>query len=174
MDRIAKRAGVAKGTLYLYFRTKEALFLALYEDRINDWYNELQTLADGGEGAVGPAAAARVVSSSLAAKPTLIRLHGLLHSALSHNIDFETTTSFRRRQIEKISVLASAFARRIDGLSGHQAIRFLIQLEVIVGGLFWSAFPPPPIAQALENEELELFRVDFEEELRKIVTALLR
>ena len=44
MDRIAERAGVAKGTLYLYFRTKEALFLSLYEDRLGAWYAELQAL----------------------------------------------------------------------------------------------------------------------------------
>lgn len=32
MDEIAARAGVAKGTLYLHFRDKEALYLALIDD----------------------------------------------------------------------------------------------------------------------------------------------
>ena len=32
MDDIAARAGVAKGTLYLHFRDKEALYLALIDD----------------------------------------------------------------------------------------------------------------------------------------------
>jgi AcrR family transcriptional regulator len=32
MDEIAARAGVAKGTLYLHFKDKEALYLALIED----------------------------------------------------------------------------------------------------------------------------------------------
>ena len=96
MDRIARRAGVAKGTLYLYFRTKEALFLSLYEERLGAWYTELQALADYGAGTVEPAAAARAIASTLAARPILIHLHGLLHSTLGHNVDFRTTAAFRR------------------------------------------------------------------------------
>jgi AcrR family transcriptional regulator len=174
MDRIAERAGVAKGTLYLYFRTKEALFLSLYEDRLSAWYAELQALADHGEGTVDPAAASRVIASTLAARPILIHLHGLLHSTLGHNIDLETTVAFRRRQHGKVSTLASAFAGRIENLSSLRALRFLIQLEVVVGGLSWAANPPSAVAQALEEEDLAVFRIDFEEELREIVTALLR
>ena len=174
MDRIAERAGVAKGTLYLYFRTKEALFLSLHEGRLNAWYSELQTLADRGANTVDPAAAARVIASTLAARPILVHLHGLLHSTLGHNIDFETTVAFRRRQHGRISALASSLARRVENLSVRRVARFLIQLEVVVGGLSWAAHPPPLIAKALEEEDLAAFRVDFEEELREIATALLR
>ena len=174
MDRIAERASVAKGTLYLYFRTKEALFLSLYEDRLGAWYAELQALADHGAGTVDPAAAARVIASTLAARPTLIRLHGLLHSTLGHNIDLETTVAFRRRQHGRVSTLAIAFARRIEKLSVHRALRFLIQLEVVVGGLSWAVNPPSAVAQAFEEEDLAALRIDFEEELREIITALLR
>jgi AcrR family transcriptional regulator len=174
MDRIADRAGVAKGTLYLYFRTKEALLLALYEDRLNAWYAQLQALADHGAGTIDPATAARVIASTLAPRRTLIQLHGLLHSTPGHNIDLETVVAFRRRQHRKASTLASAIARRIENLSTQRALRFLIRLEVVVGGLSWAAFPPSPVARALEEEDLSAFRLNFEEELREIVTALLR
>ena len=174
MDRIAERAGVAKGTLYLYFRTKEALFLSLYEARLGAWYADLHALADHGEGTVSASEAARVISSTLTRRPTLVRLFGLLHSTLSHNIDLEITVGFRRRQWEKISALAPALARRIENLSDSRALRFLIQLEVVVGGMSWAANPPSAVSQALEEEDLAMFRVDFEKELREIVTALLR
>ena len=35
--QIANKAGVAKGTLYIYFRTKEAIFLALLEKHLQNW-----------------------------------------------------------------------------------------------------------------------------------------
>ena len=174
MDRIAHRAGVAKGTLYLYFRTKEALFLSLYEERLGTWYTELQALADYGAGTVEPAAAARTIASTLAARPILIHLHGLLHSTMGLNIDLETMVAFRRRQYGKILTLVSALARRIENLSDSRALRFLIQLEAVVGGLSWAAFPPPPLQKAFDNSELEVFQIKFEDELREIVTALLR
>lgn len=174
MDRIAERTGVAKGTLYLYFRSKEALFLSLYEDRVGAWYAELQTLANRTAGTVDPAAAARVITSTLAARPTLIRLHGLLYSALNHKIDPETMVAFRRRQHQIVSTLASSLARRVTDLSGPRARRLLIQLEVVVGGLAWAAYPPSAVSRSLDEEDLSSFRIDFEDELREIVTALLR
>lgn len=37
IDSIADRAGIAKGTVYRYFKTKEALFLALKEDTMSEF-----------------------------------------------------------------------------------------------------------------------------------------
>ena len=37
MAKLAKRAGVVKGTLYLYFKTREELFLTLYEQSLIRW-----------------------------------------------------------------------------------------------------------------------------------------
>jgi AcrR family transcriptional regulator len=45
LDDMAARAGVAKGTLYLYFRDKEALFEALIRDAIDPVLQRLQTVA---------------------------------------------------------------------------------------------------------------------------------
>jgi len=174
MDRIADQTGVAKGTLYLYFRTKESLFLQLYEERLGAWYAELESLAAQGAGTVKPAAAAPVIASTLSARQILIHLHGLLYSTLSRNIDLETTLIFRRRQSRRMSSLAAALASRIEGLSEARAVQFLVRLEAVVGGLSWAAFPSPPVALALEEEDLTPFRIDFEDELRGIITALLR
>jgi AcrR family transcriptional regulator len=174
MDRIASLAGVAKGTLYLYFRTKEVLFLALYEKGLGAWYAELERLATRTGGTVKPPAAARVIASTLSARPLLIRLHGLLHSTLSHTIDTDSILEFRQRQRCLLSSLAPALARRIDGLADDGSLRFLIRLESVVGGLSWAALPTPAVSRALEEEGLEVFRIDFEEELTEVITALLR
>ena len=174
MDRIADQTGVAKGTLYLYFRTKEAIFLQLYEERLGAWYAELESLATRGTGTVEPADAARIIVTTLSARPTLIHLHGLLHSTLGRNIDLETTLGFRRRQRQMMSSLALALSGRIKDLGDVAALHFLIRLEAVVGGLSWAAFPPAALQRAFDEPALEVFRIDFEEELRVIVTALLR
>ena len=174
MDRIADLAGVAKGTLYLYFRTKEALFLSLFEQQLSTWYSELEVLSSRVGGTVKPAAAAHVIASTLSARPILSRLHGLLHSALGLNIDLDSVLDFRRRQRRRITSLSPVLASRIDGLSEPAAVRFLIRLETVIGGLSWAAFPTPALARALEEEDLAVFRLDFEKELREMITALLQ
>ena len=37
MSQLAKKIGLAKGTLYLYFQTREELFLTLYEQSLIRW-----------------------------------------------------------------------------------------------------------------------------------------
>ena len=173
MDRIADQTGVAKGTLYLYFHSKEELFLQLYEERLLEWYSELEALACLGSHTVAPAAAARVIATTLGAHPSLVRLHGVVHSTACTNIDLETTLVFRNRQRTGMESLGAALARRINGLSEEHAIRFLVRLEALVGGLSWSAFPSSTLVRAFEKQGIDVFHIDFEEELREIITALL-
>jgi AcrR family transcriptional regulator len=45
LDDVAARAGVAKGTLYLYFKDKEALFESLIRSAIDPVLERLQTVA---------------------------------------------------------------------------------------------------------------------------------
>lgn len=37
VDAIAKAAGIAKGTVYLYYKSREAIFIELYEEAFADW-----------------------------------------------------------------------------------------------------------------------------------------
>ena len=46
MDRVAEAAGVAKGTLYLYFPSKDALYLGVLSDGLDTAYRTYQAGAD--------------------------------------------------------------------------------------------------------------------------------
>ncbi len=46
MDRVAQAAGVAKGTLYLYFPSKDALYLGILSDGLDTAYRTYQSSAD--------------------------------------------------------------------------------------------------------------------------------
>ena len=58
MDEIAARARVSKGTIYLYFPSKEAVFKALVREMIGPQLSRLADLARGHEGPVAPLLAA--------------------------------------------------------------------------------------------------------------------
>ncbi len=48
MDHIAAEAGVAKGTLFLYYPSKEALFSAVYADLMTAFVSKLESVRDSG------------------------------------------------------------------------------------------------------------------------------
>jgi AcrR family transcriptional regulator len=54
MDDIARRAQVSKGTIYLYFPSKEAVFKALVQEMIGPQLSRLAELARGYEGPIAP------------------------------------------------------------------------------------------------------------------------
>ena len=54
IDEIAARAGVAKGTIYLYFESKEAVFIALVKDRLGTQLNVFVDMANEYKGPTLP------------------------------------------------------------------------------------------------------------------------
>src|SRR5689334_10675167 len=46
IDDIAREAGVAKGTVYLYFKSKQEIYLEALRDGVESLLNEMRTEAD--------------------------------------------------------------------------------------------------------------------------------
>lgn len=186
MAAVARRAGVAKGTTYLYFRTKEELFLALYRERLESWLDELRTelLACGGP--VSPESFAATLRRTLEARPTLARLMALLHLVLEQNLELETAVDFKRwlgGQFHGLggaleSVLgeeaAGSSRRREDLLVPGNGARLLLRVNALVVGLHQMAHPVGAVAEALESDDLRPLRTEFGPELEQSVVCLLR
>lgn len=47
LDDVARRAGVSKGTIYRYFESKEALFLAALRSRVMPVFGDMEALVEG-------------------------------------------------------------------------------------------------------------------------------
>ncbi|MFT5435303.1 MAG: AcrR family transcriptional regulator, partial [Myxococcota bacterium] len=79
MSGVAREAGLAKGTVYLYFSGKEALFFQLVDDQLQAWFASLapQLLAVSDSDSLGLR-----VASELAERPTLLRLLSIVHTVL--------------------------------------------------------------------------------------------
>src|ERR1700761_7025455 len=72
LDEIARRAGVSKGALYLYFETKEDLFRAVVKTAIAPNFEKIRTAAESFDGPIAglvpmllPAMAAMIQKSRI-------------------------------------------------------------------------------------------------------------
>jgi AcrR family transcriptional regulator len=173
MAAVADRAGIAKGTVYLYFPTKEALFLALQEQAYADWFDEVEGLLQPSGGQRAPAAVAGLLAGSLARRPDFTRLIAILHTVLEHNIDLPTALAFKaflRTRVERLGHLLEA---HLPFLAPGGGALLLLRLQALVIGLQHLSAPSPVVAEALTQPELGLFRIDFAQQLATTLTALL-
>lgn len=171
MAEIAERCGLAKGTLYLYFPTKEALFLAALEGELVVWFAELgASLTRAGK--VGVQQFARTVAGSLIARERLVDLLALLHTVLEQNIEVATALPFKRMLRDNVVMGGALVEAAIDGLRPGDGVRLLLRTHALVVGLRQMADPPPALRELVEREDLAELRVDFAAELEHALAEL--
>ena len=173
--RVAEAAGVAKGTAYIYFATKEALFLELVRADLLLWLDDLvlklrrlraRNLSDA-----VPAAMAR----SLAEHPALCRLLILLHTVIEPKIDAASAVDFKYFLRDLLSRVSAEIVNKLPAMQTEQAQTLVLQMHALVISVAQLASPPPVIAQVIaDNPELQFMQIDFESFLRSTLTTLVR
>ena len=173
MAEVARRCGLAKGTLYLYFATKEELFLAALERELAAWFDALgEQLAR--TGATDPETFGRAVARSLRERDTLTDLLTILHSVLERNIEPAAALAFKRILRDKLVGGGAVLQGVLPQLPPGSGVRLLVRVHALVVGLRQMADPSGSVAEVLRRDELAVLRIDFEAELAASVAALIR
>lgn len=106
MNQVAREAKLAKGTLYLYFDTKEELFLALLGEHLRDWFKVfLQQLQEFSPQT--PEQVADIVVETTRDRVALRRLLVLLGTVLERNIQPESAHNFRNQLRQDVTSVVS-------------------------------------------------------------------
>jgi AcrR family transcriptional regulator len=173
MAAVAERIGLAKGTMYLYFATKEELFLALAEREMSAWFGDVIARLSAERPAWDIPDTVRVLCSTLDARPGLTRLLAILSTVLEHNIDLETATRFKRMVLSNMQRVGALLEQRLPFLAAGEGTRTLLRCYALVIGLGHLADPAPVVREALRQPELAPFNISFVDELNASVMALL-
>ncbi len=173
MASIAADVGLTKGTLYLYFQTKEELFLALLDALMQEWYDDVdgwlavrrpRTLADVGA----------MLADAFLARPDLTRLLAILESVLEQNIPFETAVAFKRTTLVRTARTGALLESALEALPTGAGIGVLLRCRALLVGLQVMAHPSPVVMSAFAaHPELAPFQIDFPREVRIGIAALL-
>ena len=175
MADLAADLGLAKGTLYLYFSSKEALFLALLGDRLETAYAKLFALlgAESSTGEVSVESVARSTAETIAADLTLPRLLAIMHSVLEQRLPFEEAVAFKRDLASSLSEAGRRLAQALPPLSPEEGSRFFLYLYAQVVGLASLTDLSPFMKRISAEKGLEIFRCGFEGTLRESSGAML-
>ena len=135
MDELAQSAGVAKGTLYLYFPSKEEVLLALHERGVHELFDEIDKAiekeADRFTRADLSALARRLIIES----PIYLPLATQVISSIGRSIPVESVVRFHLSIHERVARSGTAL-ERIFGLPPGDGARLLEYSHAFVVGLW--------------------------------------
>jgi len=161
MAGIARASGLAKGTLYLYFDTREALFLTLVEEELSAWFDAvdagLSDVARDGHDAV-----ATLLGRSIAGQPLLPRLIAVLHTVLECNIDFATARAFKSWLFRRSLKTGASLEDVLGFLEPGAGMTLLLRVHALAIGFQHAANPAPVVREVIAHDPaLDVFSVDF-------------
>jgi AcrR family transcriptional regulator len=159
MNALADTAGLAKGTLYLYFKTKEEVFLALLSDALARWFELLLQQLILSDIQLEPAALATLLVNTFAQVEQLDRLLPSAASVFEHNISREAVVGYKTFLLSGLAKLSQALNTRADYLAGRADV-FLTQVYALLAGFGQMADPAPQVAEVLKDESMALMRLD--------------
>ncbi|MEZ5595694.1 MAG: TetR family transcriptional regulator [Pseudomonadales bacterium] len=110
MASLGRLAGVAKGTLYLYFETREDVLLALFIARLDAWRSAMEEHTPARD---TDAAFAQRFHAEASAQANLLPLMARLDSVIEHNVTLPTLIAAKRRMDATLRDLAGILAPRL-------------------------------------------------------------
>lgn len=174
VDQVARRAGLAKGTVYLYFRAKEEMFLALLAQELGGWFQSLVTIMqDDTLVRSGATAISKSLVSDLAQRRNMLRLAIQCHGTLERNVAEEAVLAFKQVTAGGLVELGGMVEDRFPGVKPGEGATLLLQLYALIVGLWQLAEPPRSARAILQRPEFSNLKPDFEHALTGGMTAIL-
>jgi AcrR family transcriptional regulator len=135
---VAEEAGLAKGTVYLYFPSKEELLLAVHERRIDGFFRDVIALFDG----PSPAAVDAMLELThrhLVEPPVFLPLAARCFGLMAHSIPAEAALEFKQRMAGRLERAGAGIERRFPALAPGGGVTLLRRSYALVIGLWQMA-----------------------------------
>lgn len=178
--QIAEQAGLAKGTVYLYFKSKEELFLGLTERLLATWLDALdhflaQNALQRHDEAKRAALIAQAMADTLAAAPLLLNMLGMLHTVLEARSDYDAVLAFKRFLNERLLRSGALLERALFGSVTGIGAQAFVELHALAIGIEHLARQSEVTRQVEQNHpHLALGNRAFAPRFAHAATALLR
>lgn len=142
---LASKAGIVKGTLYLYFKTREEVFLALYDQSLNRWSEKfIQRLPEMLE----DQAFCELLYDTAFGDALYVPLQARLEKVIEHNVSLECLLLSKRNFLQQVDRIAAASADVLR-LRNEQALEIIKTLGVLIVGVAGADLAP-----SLDGEEI--------------------
>jgi AcrR family transcriptional regulator len=173
MADLARQLGLGKGTLYLYFPTKESLFLAVLQEEMGGWFRGAEARLESTTPGTDPQRVAEGLVREMLDRPLLPGLQALVHGVLEQNVPKEEALAFARFLQDGVVKVGACLERALPAIPPGRGAEFLLRFYSLVIGTQLMSARPPAVREALAEPDLKVFDFTFESVFRGAVVDLM-
>ena len=170
VEELAHRAGLAKGTVYLYFGTREEVLLAVHSERQQLMFDTLEKMLRAPR--VDIRTVTRTMTRFLRTHPEFLPLAANCRGMLETNIGAETALAYKQAIGARLVQIGARMEVIFPVLSRGQGIALLMASYGMMIGLWQISDPPACLAPAMERPDMRMFNVDLEKQLGTALVCL--
>ncbi len=170
---LAADIGITKAALYRYFRNKETLFLALYQQALERFIQCVVSAATSGMSERGAdMKVSDAIISALDDCPEYAQLSAILHIMLEQNLREDEAREFKRELLMRFGVLVELM-QKYAGFNEQDASTRLLQIHQAIIGAWHVSHPSDVLRNVLAEPEFERLNLNFSTTVRQHIQQLL-
>src|SRR5512139_1855436 len=132
---VADEAGLAKGTVYLYFPSKEALLLAVHDRAIDEFFSAVIALVEARD-PVRIEDMLRLTRRHLVEPPLVLPLAARCFGLMAHSVPVDAATAFKQRMAARLERAGAGLERHFPGLAPGDGVALLRRSYALIIGLW--------------------------------------
>ena len=172
MAEVAQEAGLAKGTVYLYFPSKDELLLALHERDVDGFFKALIARLDH-DAPVGVVDVVALTRTHIVAPPLFLPLASRCFGVMGQHLPATVTRAFRQRMAEWLERAGAGLERHFATLKAGDGVVILRHTYALVLGLWQMADDDASVPGAdVEQPRSLVFASRYADELERAIFAL--
>ncbi len=171
VSEVAEAARLAKGTVYLYFPSKEEMLLALHERHVAEFFARLMRRLAAPEPADFDAVFA-ITLRYLIRGPGYLSLTSRCFGLMDREIPAGAALAFKARVAATLQVAGTSLERHFPLLPRGAGITMLLHSYGLIVGLWQLLHPNERFGKAMDQPELRALKRDYETEIEQALRAL--
>lgn len=174
VSQIAGNAGLSKGTVYLYFNTKEEIFMELYLLKLTEWAEFCITGFKEKSTRLSPEEMSQLLTGYIIKNPDVAMMGSIAKSVLEENINNAVLIKAKISSALLLEAAGELFAENFPEITKERGAEITLWIISLITGLWQLATHPPHISEMIKKEKLAVLEPDFAESVTNAVTALIR
>lgn len=176
ISEIAAYSGLAKGTLFLYFSSKEEIFLALAEQLLESWFTKLEILLDKhalNTREVTIESFVEIIINSVS-DSIILKLFSILDDTIEQNIESERALEFKLFLKSNIYKIGGKIEALFPVIKSGEGITIINAINICLIGAYKVSNPSDIISEIVTQPGMEIFNRNFKPLFSNLMNYYLR